>query len=985
MRMQMLNQIVPALLLFVPMTHADESATPAAPQSPVAPEASLQHFVVHPECRIELVAAEPDVMSPIQIAFDADGRMWVMEYSDYPNGPSEGEPGRSRIRILSDDNGDGRYENPRTFVDKLLFATGLAFWRDGVIVTSQGSVDFLRDTDGDLVCDDRQTWFRGFSAENPQLRANAPTFAIDGHFYVASGLRGGTVAAARDDWAQGAKPVDLSSRDFRFDPLTGACEAVTGPSQFGIAIDDWGNRFTCDNRRPCTQVVIEDRYAQRNPKLAIAAAVHNVARSGEQSRVFPISKFWTTSNLHEGQFTAACGICNFRGTALPLQFYGQHFVCDPTGNFVHCELLTPNGASFTSRPERDGVEFLASTDTWFRPVNLTNGPDGALYVVDMYRAVIEHPEWMPAELKNRPDLLLGVDRGRIYRVVHKDAPTGRPVLFPSMRSHGPRGLVTLLSDPESWKRDTAQRLLFERLSVDPNAVVLFALREAVTRAPLPHGRVRALWLLHRLGKVDAALLDAAFRAPHPRIIDQAVRIAEEVDPTPQRARQIAEIAAATDDGRLAFQCVLSLSAFPWQDDVYPALARAVCRHVEDSWMRTAAALAARDSAAQLLTAALELANHDPRIAPLVRVLAEQIGAAGHADVIGALLQYNSRTRNVLWGEMILGLAAGAARGGRGWRGLHDVLPATSRTLCSMIFADAAYRAATGGPDVEQAIALLELAPWDVAGEPLLALARGENLAWRVAAINALAGRNAPEIDAFLLDGFAGQTPAAKPALLSAVFASPARINKLLDEIEAGNVAPRELDVTRTGQLLKHADPTIRQRSQQLLAVNVNSDRQQVYNEYVAALALDADPTRGREVFSRTCIQCHRIGSLGVNVAPEISDVGRTQSREQILLSILDPNRAIDNNYFSYSVLEKSGTVHTGIIAAETATSVTLKQAEGKQVTILRSDIEELKSNGISLMPVGVEKDINLQQMADLISFIKNWRYLDGSVPGVGGP
>lgn len=336
MRMQMLNQIVPALLLFVPMTHADESATPAAPQSPVAPEASLQHFVVHPECRIELVAAEPDVMSPIQIAFDADGRMWVMEYSDYPNGPSEGEPGRSRIRILSDDNGDGRYENPRTFVDKLLFATGLAFWRDGVIVTSQGSVDFLRDTDGDLVCDDRQTWFRGFSAENPQLRANAPTFAIDGHFYVASGLRGGTVAAARDDWAQGAKPVDLSSRDFRFDPLTGACEAVTGPSQFGIAIDDWGNRFTCDNRRPCTQVVIEDRYAQRNPKLAIAAAVHNVARSGEQSRVFPISKFWTTSNLHEGQFTAACGICNFRGTALPLQFYGQHFVCDPTGNFVHC-------------------------------------------------------------------------------------------------------------------------------------------------------------------------------------------------------------------------------------------------------------------------------------------------------------------------------------------------------------------------------------------------------------------------------------------------------------------------------------------------------------------------------------------------------------------------------------------------------------------------------------------------------------------------
>jgi putative heme-binding domain-containing protein len=121
----------------------------------------------------------------------------------------------------------------------------------------------------------------------------------------------------------------------------------------------------------------------------------------------------------------------------------------------------------------------------------------------------------------------------------------------------------------------------------------------------------------------------------------------------------------------------------------------------------------------------------------------------------------------------------------------------------------------------------------------------------------------------------------------------------------------------------------------------------------------------------------------VNVAPEISDVGRTQTHEQILLSIIDPNRAIDNNYFSYSVLENSGTVHTGVIAAETATSVTLKQAEGKQVTILRSEIDELKSNGISLMPVGVEKDINVQQMADLVSFIKNWRYLNGAVPGLG--
>ncbi|MFO1091880.1 MAG: PVC-type heme-binding CxxCH protein [Planctomycetaceae bacterium] len=689
-----------------------------APQSPVAPDESLQYFVTHPDCRIELVAAEPDVMSPIQVAFDPDGRMWVMEYSDYPNGPAEGEPGRSRIRILTDDNGDGRFENPQVFVDKLLFATGLAFWRDGVIVTSQGSVDFLRDTDGDGRCDDRQCWFRGFSAENPQLRANAPTFAYDNHFYIASGLRGGKVVPAREDWAKDAQPVDLSGRDFRFDPITGQCEAVTGPSQFGIAIDDYGNRFTCDNRHPCTHVVIEDRYVRRNPKLAIPSLVQDVAMSGEQSRVYPISKFWTTSNLHEGQFTAACGICNYRGNALPSKFVGQHFVCDPTGNFVHCEILTPNGATFTSKPEREGVEFLASTDPWFRPVNLTVGPDGALYLVDMYRAVIEHPEWMPTELKNRPDLLLGVDRGRIYRLVTKDAPAGKPVLKESLRILPSAELVRNLTHPNVWWRETAHRLLFEQLTERRNLGIV-----GLLKGPFPYPQtiemdVRRLWLLHGSGELDSKTLDAALGDANtiqtPRLVDQAARIAEDYEPAVARSCKLAGLAADSywKDPQSAFQCVLSLSAFPLPDEVIPLLAKAACRYADDPWMCTAVALTARDDAAKVLTAALDLANHDPRIAPLVRILAEQVGAVGNVEAAGKLLDLNSRTRNVLWAELILGLAAGAQRSG-GWQAFHDKLPPAAHKVCDLMFSDAADRTMHGGSDLEQAIALLRLAPWEI--------------------------------------------------------------------------------------------------------------------------------------------------------------------------------------------------------------------------------------------------------------------------------
>ena len=164
-------------------------------------------------------------------------------------------------------------------------------------------------------------------------------------------------------------------------------------------------------------VVIEDRYLKANPDVTVPAVMHDVAAWGEQSRIFPISRAWTTSNLHAGQFTAACGVYIYRGDLLPAEFKGNAFTCDPTGNLIHREIMQPAGPTFTSKPAYEGKEFLASPDEWFRPVNMELGPDGALYVVDMYRCVIEHPDFVPDELKRRPDQRLGDDRGRIWRIV----------------------------------------------------------------------------------------------------------------------------------------------------------------------------------------------------------------------------------------------------------------------------------------------------------------------------------------------------------------------------------------------------------------------------------------------------------------------------------------------------------------------------------------------------------------------------------------
>jgi putative heme-binding domain-containing protein len=221
------------------------------------------------------------------------------------------------------------------------------------------------------------------------------------------------------------------------------------------------------------------------------------------------------------------------------------------------------------------------------------------------------------------------------------------------------------------------------------------------------------------------------------------------------------------------------------------------------------------------------------------------------------------------------------------------------------------------------------------------------------------------------------------AMLDGLLANPQRVALLLDDIAAGKIRAAELDPLQAGRLLKHPDAGLRARAAELLAAATPADRAKALAEYRAALDLKADPLRGKEIFKKTCTTCHRIGELGVDVAPSIAD-SRTKTQEQLLIDILQPSKAIDNNYVSYSVITADGQSLVGIIAAETASSVTLKMPDNKVVSLLREEIEDIRSNGISLMPDGLERGLSRQDMADLISFIKNWRYLESDVPARAG-
>ncbi|HVR83109.1 MAG TPA: PVC-type heme-binding CxxCH protein, partial [Planctomycetota bacterium] len=451
-----MNKLLPLLVLGL---FAQEK--PREIKSPLTPEEALVEFKVRPGLRVELVAAEPEIQSPVAAAFDEKGRLFVVEMLDYPL-PDKSKPPQGRIKMLQDKDGDGRFRTATVFAEGLLMAQGVTPWNGGILVTQAPNILFLKDTNGDGKADVRETLYSGFAVENPQLRVSFPTFAMDNWIYVANGQRGGKIKSALHP---DSAPIDIGGMDFRFDPIHDRAEAVTGFGQFGLTFDDWGRRFVCTNRNHVIPLVIPNTYFQRNPFLAAPGPVTDNQGPGGAARVYPISKNWTLSSAHSGSFTAACGVFIYRGDLLPKEYEGHVFTCEPTGNLIHEEELISTGGSFAWKPPHEGVDFLASTDNWFRPVSMFPGPDGALYVVDMYRAEIEHPDWVPADLRNRFDWNHRRDQGRIWRIV----PEGHrnPAPRPQLATMKTPNLVALLGHPDAWWRMTAQRLLIERQ--DPSA------------------------------------------------------------------------------------------------------------------------------------------------------------------------------------------------------------------------------------------------------------------------------------------------------------------------------------------------------------------------------------------------------------------------------------------------------------------------------------------------------------------------------------
>ena len=483
----------------------------------------MKRFRLPPGFRIELVAAEPEIVSPVALAFDERGRMFVAEMPEYP---ITKEP-IGKIQMLEDPDGNGKYSKSTVFADHFHFVHGMLPWKGGLIVTTAPDILYLADTNGDNKADVRKVLLTGFAQVNPQLRVNTPLYGIDNWIYAAYPKFGGGVRFK--EFSNFGEPIhfaghpevpaqDIFSKgmDIRFKPDELKLEPVSGNSEFGLTFDARGHRFVSFNNKHIEHVVVENRYLIRNPYLSVGSAVQSPSDHGDAAEVYPITENSSERELRDpsewseiGHFTSACGQSVYTGGNFPGAYNSAYFICEPVSNIVHCDRLTPHGATIGATRMLEKSEFLASKDSWFMPVFTTVGPDGALYVVDFYRKVIEHPEWIRKDFVNDTKLFdQGKNRGRIYRIVREGSPKApRPKLNEASSAE----LVGHLSNPNMWWRITAQRLLVER----QDKSVITALQDLAHKGTSAYGRMHALWSLDGLHALEPAARIVRSRRPEP--------------------------------------------------------------------------------------------------------------------------------------------------------------------------------------------------------------------------------------------------------------------------------------------------------------------------------------------------------------------------------------------------------------------------------------------------------------------------------------
>jgi putative membrane-bound dehydrogenase-like protein len=854
------------------------------------------------------------------------------------------------------------------------------------LISAAPDILYVDDTNGDGRADRVERLFTGFNTENYQARVNSLSLGLDNWIHGANGLLGGSISPVTNAFfaaASPSDPVDIRNRDFRIHPRTGVVETTTGLTQYGRVRDDWGRWFGCDNSRLLLHYTVDERYLRRNPYVSFPDPIHHLDARPSGRDLFPASRLLVRYNDPDNanRVTSACGLAVYRDTWLGAEYAGNVFVCEPVHNLVHREVLSETDDGLTSgrAPSESASEFFASVDHWFRPAQVRTGPDGALYVVDIYRFLIEHPRWIPAARLAKIDVRAGADRGRIYRIVPKDGAVLRPVK--NLRNFDAVALAEALVSPNGTERDRVHLELLLR----GTAASAPLLKRFASSAP-PQVRVQALSVLAGLGQLDWVTLETALHDPDPRVRVHGLYLSEEwVRDAGSRGAGdwTKSVASLIEDPVPAVrrQLCFTLGEFT-MPEAGAWLGRMAIENPRDAGLQQAVLTSAARHGSTLLEAMLALPRgHGSREAWVPR-LASMVAATGPVVArVRALSAILPEQESEATEASVVGLA-GFLEGlpdpslmpvvGPGVQGPNTSTLARmvelARRLAMKSSADLSLRL----PAIE-VLSRLGDAAADV--DRLIALAgRDPSERVRRSALDRLRTRPSPHIAESMLAAWPDSLPAARPGLLDVLMGRDAWAQELLRAVQANRIPLVEIPVTDRQRLRNAPSTETRSLAGDVLAMPQNSGRNAVIDQYRAALSLAGDSTAGRAIFEKQCSACHALGGLGFATGPDLATL-RGKDAEYWLKNILDPNAIIEPRFIPYEVELEDGSSLNGLIRGETATGLTVVAGGGVQTTVLRNKVRGLRASNLSLMPEGVEEGIDVKGMADLLAFVRG-----GSAP-----
>ncbi len=985
-------------------TNADEplSAELVARTEARSPQDERAGFHLPPGFEIQLVASDPDIHKPMNIAFDDRGRLWVTETIEYPYPAKDGTEPRDSVKILEDFGPDGKARKITTFAKGLNIPIGLLPMPGGnsALVHAIPTIDRHTDTNGDGVADTRELAYKTYGSRDTHGMTNAFTWGLDGWIYACHGFNNESEVKGKD-----GKPLVMQSGNtYRMKPDGSHAEAYTRGqvNPFGLCFDPLGNLYSADcHSKPVYQLLRGAYYPSfGKPSDGLGFGPEMVQ--------------------HDHGSTAISGVVYFEASSFPEEFRRNIFIGNVVTNRINRDTIDWKGSTAKGILQDD---FLRSDDPWFRPVDLKLGPDGALYVADFYNKIIGHYE-VPLTHPGRDR-----ERGRIWRIVYRGEDGKSPLRpLPDFTKMSDSELLAELDDPNYSRRVLAANQIVHR----GGDSLIGQVKELTDPKRSATARVHALWILGRLNRLDDAVLASALTDPSREIRLHAGKIVgSKTNVSPQLMASL--ISGLKDsDPFVRRGAADALSLHPASGNVTPLIQARHQAKGEDEALVHVTRMALRD---QFLGAASWPTPDDKALTEAdLRVLADV--AMGVHDMpssrflVGFLARYpgdqgqrNEQLHHVarygdaetdarifaiareiqkddpsVQADMIKSLHQGYQERGAPWTGAAlDWSTEVSKELLGSKESDRVARGlalseglrltanrevisaivrSSDRPEAQRISALQALAVMnpELASEPLAPLLtqEGTPIAVREAAAQALAKTNQESARLKLVEALAITSDRLQTSIAAALAGNKLGAEALLAAVAQGKASARLLQERAVRIWLDGSDvPDLSARIAKLTEGFAPADSkvaELLVKRRTNLAASQADVARGSQVFKKNCAACHQLGGEGAKVGPQLDGIG-VRGSDRLIEDVLDPNRNVDQAFRQSTFALKDGRILSGLLLREEGNVVIVADAEGKEVRIEAPSIEDRKTAPVSPMPADFSEKIVETDFYDLIAYL----------------